>query len=165
MCALGNFGARFARAVFQILRSQINPPTTDPKLDTLCRKNLLRTPKPVVAKICHEPKMIPECAIFRDRLGNRPRVSKSRFSRLAPPLPPSSSQLRATDQQQRREKFGKNVSLLKLARFFFAHSPFLKSAALGNRPSQSFISSLAPEKNVTYFLKRAERCELLRFQR
>ena len=28
----------------QILRSQINPPTTDPKLDTLCRKNLLRTP-------------------------------------------------------------------------------------------------------------------------
>ena len=43
MCALGNYGARFARAEFQTLRSQINPPTTDPKLDTLCRKNLLRT--------------------------------------------------------------------------------------------------------------------------
>ena len=41
MCALGNFGARFARAVFQILRSQINPPTTDPK--------------PVVAKTGYEP--------------------------------------------------------------------------------------------------------------
>ena len=57
MGALGNYGARFARAEFQTLRSQINPPTTDPKLDTLCRKNLLRTPKPVVAKICHEPNL------------------------------------------------------------------------------------------------------------
>ena len=60
---------------------------------------------------------------------------------------------------------GKNLSLLKLAQFFFAQSHFSKSAALGNRPSQSFISSLAPEKNVNYFLKCAERCDLLRFQR
>ena len=57
MGALGNFGARFARAVFQILRSQINPPTTDPKLDTLCRKKSVTNPKPVVAKICYEPNL------------------------------------------------------------------------------------------------------------
>ena len=56
MGALGNYGARFARAVFQILRSQINPPTTDPKLDTLCRKNLLRTPNRWSQKYVTNPK-------------------------------------------------------------------------------------------------------------
>ena len=154
MGALGNFGARFARAVFQILRSQINPPTTDPKLDTLCRKNLLRTPKPVVAKICHEPKMIPECAIFRDRLINRSRVSKTTIFAPCAASPPSSSRLRATDQHQRREKFWKNVSLLKRVRFFFAQSYFSKWRRWETELRNLFrLRGL--QKNVNYFSKRA----------
>ena len=42
--------------------------------------------------------------------------------------------------------FGKNLSLLKLAGFFFCATAFFKMAALGNRPSQSFKFSRAPEK-------------------
>ena len=97
MCALGNFGARFARAVFQILRPQINPPTTDPK--------------PVVAKTCYEPNIPANVQFFAtDQLVGH-GSQKPRFSRLAPPLPPAppSSALRINNS------VGKKCDLLILA--------------------------------------------------
>ena len=87
--------------------------------------------------------MIPECAIFRDRLINRSRVSKTTIFAPCAASPPSSSQLRATDQQQRREK---KCDLLFQACSKMWTTTFFMDQFLGNRPSQSFISSLAPEK-------------------
>ena len=123
----------------------INPPSTDPKLDTLCRKicyepktggrkNLLRTQYPC------------ERAIFRDRPIGRSRVSKTTIFAPCAASPPSSSQLRATDQQERREKCREKCVTFKMSEIFFRAMEFFKLAALGNRTSQSFQTSRAPEK-------------------
>ena len=133
----------------------INPPSTDPKLDTLCRKNLLRTQNRWSQKSVTNPISLRMCNFSRPTNWSVTGLKITIFA----PCAASPPQLLPAPRYGSTTASGKICHFLekiKWVRFFFAHSPFLKSAALGNRPSQSFISSLAPEKNVTYFLKLLE---------
>ena len=134
MCALGNFGARFARAVFQILRSQINPPSTDPKLDTLCRKNLLRTQNRWSQKPVTNPISLRTCNFSRPTNWSVTGLKNHDFRalrRLSPQLLPAPRYGSTTASGKIREK----CVTFKMSPIFFRAIAFFK---IGGAWKQTF---------------------------
>ena len=145
MGALGNLRRALRARGVPDSSIPINPPSTDPKLDTLCRKNLLRTPNRWSQKSVTNPISVRMCNFLRPTNWSVTRLKITIFAPCAaspPQLLPAPRYGSTPASGKIREK----CVTFKMSGIFFRAMEFFKMAALGNRTSQSFQTSRAPEK-------------------